>query len=252
MGKFVAAGRMLFLCFVIVVYLIIIGIPVLTYCKLVNNPTIGLRFAKQLDRILLFIAGLTYEVTGLEKLSPNRGYVYVGNHRSFVDVGVVYIVFPGKLSFLAKKELYKIPLISFALRTLGVIEVDRSNSEAAALSIERAVDELKSGSSIIIFPEGTRSRSKGMLPFKKGGFVLAIKAQVPIVPFTLLGTDKLIKPDSIFLYPGHVKMIIHDPIETTGMDLEDRNELLERTQKVIESTFLAYQQREKEEASVGA
>jgi 1-acyl-sn-glycerol-3-phosphate acyltransferase len=250
MRKLVAAGRMIFLCLVIIVYLIIIGIPVLTYSKLVKNPTVGLRFAKNLDRILLFVAGLTYDVTGLDKLSPGRGYVYVGNHRSFVDVGVVYIVFPGNLSFLAKKELFKIPLVSFALRVLGVIEVDRSNSESAALSIERAVDELKSGRSIILFPEGTRSRSKGMLPFKKGAFVLAIKAHVPIVPFTLIGTDRLIKPDTIFLYPGHVKMIIHDPIETAGMDLDDRNELLEQAQKVVESTFLAYQQ--KEEASVGA
>ena len=250
MRKLVAAGRMIFLCLVIIVYLIIIGIPVLTYSKLVKNPTVGLRFAKNLDRILLFVAGLTYDVTGLDKLSPGRGYVYVGNHRSFVDVGVVYIVFPGNLGFLAKKELFKIPLVSFALRVLGVIEVDRSNSESAALSIERAVDELKSGRSIILFPEGTRSRSKGMLPFKKGAFVLAIKSHVPIVPFTLIGTDKLIKPDTIFLYPGHVKMIIHDPIETAGMDLDDRNELLEQAQKVVESTFLAYQQ--KEEASVGA
>lgn len=246
MFKMVAAGRMILLCCVIFLYLIIVGIPVLIYCKLINDPTVGIRFAKLLDRILLFLAGLSYEVEGLEKLSTNQGYVYVGNHRSFADVVIVFRIFPGDPRFLAKKELFQIPLVSFALRTLGVIDVDRSDSEAAIKSIDRAVNELKNGRSIILFPEGTRNRKDGMLPFKKGAFVLAIKAHVPIVPFTLLGTDKSIKPDEIYLYPAKVKVIIHDPIETNGMEWNDRNELLERAQSVIENTYLAYKNQEKD------
>lgn len=241
---------MIFICCFITVYLIIVGIPVLTYCKIVDNPRVGLRFTKLLDRILLFFAGLSFNVEGLEKLVPNQGYVYVGNHRSFADVAVAFMVLPGDLRYLAKKEIYKIPLVSFALRTLGTIQVDRSDPEAASMSIDYAVEKLRAGCSIVLFPEGTRSRLEGMLPFKKGAFVLAIKAQVPIVPFTLIGTDKAIKPDTIFLYPAHVRMIIHDPIMTTGLDLEDRGELLERTRNIIESTFLAYQRREKATASV--
>jgi 1-acyl-sn-glycerol-3-phosphate acyltransferase len=250
--KLVAAGRMILLCCVIVIYLIVIGIPILLYCKLVGNPKVGLRFARILDHILLFIAGLSYEVEGLEKLSPNQGYVYVGNHRSFADVTVVFLVFPGELRYLAKKELYQIPLVGFALRTLGTIEVDRSDSEAASKSIDRAVEELKAGASIILFPEGTRSRKAGMLPFKKGAFVLAIKAQVPIVPFTLLGTDQAIKPDEIFLYPAKVKLIIHDPIDTKGMSLENRNDLLERAHQVVESAFLAHQNGERQPDAANA
>jgi 1-acyl-sn-glycerol-3-phosphate acyltransferase len=247
MRKIAAALRMIFICCFIMLYLIIVGLPILIYCKIVNNPRLGLRFAKLLDRMLLFFAELAYQVQGIEKLAVNQGYVYVGNHRSFADVAVVFLVLPGDLRYLAKKELFKIPLVSFALRTLGIIEVDRSDPDEAAKSIDRAVDELKAGRSIILFPEGTRSRLKGMLPFKKGAFVLAIKAQVPVVPFTLIGTDNALKPDTIFLYPAQVKVILHEPIQTKGMSLEDRNDLLERTRQIIESTFLAHQAREKEE-----
>ncbi len=126
MRNLVAGLRMIFICCFITVYLIIVGIPILTYCKLVDNPRVGLRFTKLLDRMILFFAGLSFDVSGLERLVPNQGYVYVGNHRSFADVTVAFLVLPGDLRYLAKKELYKIPLVSFALRTLGTIQVDRS------------------------------------------------------------------------------------------------------------------------------
>ena len=237
MKKVVAAVRMIFICVVISLYLIVVGIPVLTYCRLKRNPQLALRLTKLLDRIILFLAGIHVEVEGKEKISGQGGYVYVGNHRSFVDVTAVFLALPGDLRFLAKKEIYKIPLVSFALRTMGIIEVDRSNPEAAAKSIDRAVGEIRSGRSIILFPEGTRSRSPHMLPFKKGAFVLAIKAKAPIVPITLLGMAELLRPDTLFLYPGRVKIFIHDPIETEALDLENRTQLLDQARAVIEETW---------------
>jgi len=176
-------------------------------------------------------------VEGTEKVDLGRGNVFVANHRSLIDVCAVFLALPGDLRFLAKKELYKIPLVSFALRTMGIIEVDRTDSEAAARSIDRAVSEIRAGRSVILFPEGTRSRQPHLLPFKKGAFVLAIKAQAPIVPVTLLGMDQALKPDTILLYPSTVRLVIHDPIETAGMTLEDRNWLLEKARATIEETF---------------
>ena len=237
MKKFLAAVRMIFICVVISLYLIVVGIPVLTYCRLKRNPQLALRLTKLLDRIILFLAGIEVEVEGKEKISGQSGYVYVGNHRSFVDVTAVFLALPGDLRFLAKKEIYKIPLVSFALRTMRIIEVDRSNPEAAAKSIDRAVGEIRSGRSIILFPEGTRSRSPHMLPFKKGAFVLAIKAKAPIVPITLLGMAESLRPDTLFLYPGRVKIVIHDPIKTEALDLEDRTQLLDHARAVIEETW---------------
>jgi 1-acyl-sn-glycerol-3-phosphate acyltransferase len=152
---------------------------------------------------------------------------------------VAFYALPGDLRFLAKKELYKIPLVSFALRTMGMIAVDRSNPDAAANSIELAVSHLRNGKSVILFPEGTRNRGEGLLPFKKGAFVLAIKAQVPIVPVVIFGAEKSIAPDTIFLYPATIRMIFHDPIDTSGIDLEQRTELLEKTRSIMERTLIS-------------
>lgn len=228
---------MIFICTVIALYLVIVGIPVLTYCRIVSNPRLALRLTRVLDRIVLYLAGIRIETVGAEKVEPGKGYVYVSNHRSYADAPAVFVGLPGDLRFLAKKELYKIPLVSFALKTMGMIEVDRSDHEAAASSVDRAVLHLQNGRCVILFPEGTRNRNpQGMLPFKKGAFVLAIKAGVPIVPVTLIGAENAIQPDTIFLYPARIRLIIGDPIPTSGMDLEMRDQLLEKARGIIAST----------------
>jgi 1-acyl-sn-glycerol-3-phosphate acyltransferase len=240
MKKVLAGARLILCCLVIILYLIIVGIPVLTFCRIVSNPALALRLSKLLDRIVMWIAGTRIVTEGSEKVDLKRGCVYVLNHRSLMDSLVAFYALPGDLRFLAKKELYKIPLVNFALRTMGMIEVDRSNPEAAANSIDRAVAHLQNGKSVILFPEGTRNRGEGLLPFKKGAFVLAIKAQVPIVPVVLIGAEKAIAPDTIFLYPATIRMIFHNPIDTTGKDLEQRNELLEQTRSVMKQTLLQH------------
>lgn len=225
---------MVFSCTFIGLYLVIVGTPVLTYCRIVRNPRLGLYLTWILDRMVLYMAGIKVRAEGLEKLKAGQGYIYIANHRSFIDILALYKVLPGDLRFLGKKEVFKIPAVGFALRTMGMIEVDRSDHEAATRSISRAANELASGRSITLFPEGTRSRLKTMLPFKKGAFVLAIQAQVPIVPITILGADHTLQPDTMQLLPGVVRVIVHDPIETKGMTIDDRGNLLEKARKVIE------------------
>jgi 1-acyl-sn-glycerol-3-phosphate acyltransferase len=232
--KIIAAGRMIFVCSFMAAYLIIVGTPVLTYCRIISDPRLALYLTKVLDRMVLFFAAIRIEVLGLEKLDPHRGSVYVGNHRSHVDGAALFLLIPGDVRFLIKREVFRIPMVSFALRTMGMIEVDRSDPEAAAKSIDRAVSEIQSGRSVILFPEGTRSRTANMLPFKKGAFVLAIKSQAPVVPFTIIDAEDALPPDTILLYGGKVKLIFHDPIETKGMDLEQRQELLEKVQEIVE------------------
>jgi 1-acyl-sn-glycerol-3-phosphate acyltransferase len=233
----IAAIRMIFVCCFVALYLIIVGIPVLSYCRIKRDPGLALYLTKVLDRMMLFVAGVQLKVRGLDKLNPGRGYVYVGNHRSHVDPAVVFKTIPGQVRFLVKKEAFRIPLLSFALRTMGMIEVERSNPEASARSIDRAISEIHAGRSIILFPEGTRSRKPQILPFKKGAFVLAIKAQAPVAPFTLVGAGEALPPDTILLYGGKVELIFHDPLETAGMTLEDRDELLAEAQKRVESEY---------------
>ncbi len=211
----------------------------LSYCRLIGNPRLALYLTKVLDRIMLFVGGVRLKVKGIDKLDSSQGYVYVGNHRSHVDAAVVFKTVPGDVRFLIKKETFRVPLLSFALRTMGMIPVDRSNPEAAAESIDRAVSEIRAGRSVILFPEGTRSRRPEILPFKKGAFVLAIKSQAPVVPFTIMGADRALPPDTILLYGGDVELIFHDPIETIGLTLEEREELLAEAQRRVESGFRA-------------
>lgn len=232
---------MLVICGIIILYLIVVGMPALSYCRLIQNPRLGLRLSRVLDRMVLFFAGIHVKVEGREKVPKDRGVVYVSNHRSHVDMAALFLVLPGDLRFLVKKEVFRIPLLSFALRTMDMIKVDRSNKEAAVKSIERAVKELSHGRSIILFPEGTRSRTNEILPFKKGAFVLAIKAGAPIVPVTIVGADQILLPDSILLYPGRVKVVVHDPIFTDGCTLEDRQGLLKEARQTIETTFVSAQ-----------
>jgi 1-acyl-sn-glycerol-3-phosphate acyltransferase len=240
MRKFIAGTRLILVCIFIALYLVVIGIPVLTYCRIIKNPKLALRLSHVLAGIVLWFARVKLITEGREKVDAAKGCVYVANHKSFVDAVALFYALPGNLTFLAKKELYKIPLVSFALRTMDIIEVDRSNSEAAAESIERAVNYLRNGKCVILFPEGTRNRGEGLLPFKKGAFVLAIKAQVPIVPVVIIGAEKVIAPDTIFLYPATLHITILDPIETKGMDLEQRSELLDYTRSVIESKYMGF------------
>jgi 1-acyl-sn-glycerol-3-phosphate acyltransferase len=232
-----AGMRMIFVCSFIVFYLIVVGIPVLSYCRVVRNPRLALYFTKILDRIVLFLAGVRLKVRGLEKLNHNCGCVYVGNHKSHVDAAAVFRTVPGDVRFLIKKEAFRIPLVSFAFRTMGMIEVDRSNPEASSRSIDRAVSEIQAGRSVILFPEGTRSRQANILPSKKGAFVLAIKAQAPVVPFTLIGAEQALPPDTILLRGGDVDLIFHDPIETTGLDHEDRAQLLQEAERRVASVL---------------
>jgi 1-acyl-sn-glycerol-3-phosphate acyltransferase len=223
-------------------YLIIIGIPVLTYCRIIKNPKLALYLSRVLAGIVLWIAGIKVVVEGKERVDATKGCVYVANHKSFADSVVLFYALPGELTFLAKKEIYKIPLVSFALRTMDIIEVNRSDPEAAQQSIERAVHYLQKGKCVILFPEGTRNRGEGLLPFKKGAFVLAIKAQVPIVPVVIYGAEKAIAPDTIFLYPATLHISILDPIDTKGMDLEQRGELLDFTRTIIEAAYIGIPQ----------
>lgn len=241
----VLAGiRMIFICSFISLYLIVVGIPILSYSRLTRNPRIALYFTKLLARIGVPLGGVRLKVRGVEKLNPNRGCVYVGNHTSHVDGAVVLMTLPGDVRFLIKKEAFRIPLVSFAFRTMGMIEVDRSNPEASARSIDRAVSEIQAGRSVILFPEGTRSRQPIMLPFKKGAFVLAIKAQAPVVPFTVIGAERALPPDTILLRGGDVELIFHDPIETTGLDLDDSEKLLKEAESRVNSALIQTEENE--------
>ena len=181
-------------------------------------------------RRLLEVTALPVEVRGLDRLPP-AACVYAANHASFVDIWVMVARLPGSVRFVAKRELYRIPIFGWALRATGQIPMDRRDREAAARSYQSAADVVRGGRSVIVFVEGTRSRDGRLSEFKKGGFVLAIQAGVPLVPVYLRGTHAAMPRGGLWLRRRPVALVVGEPISTTGLTYDDRGALLARVRE---------------------
>ena len=186
--------------------------------------------------LLLKSVGIKLEVYGRENLEPGRPAIYAANHQSAFDIFVLLAVLP-PVKFLAKIELFSIPLFGLALARAGSLPVDRSNRQSSMKSIDRAARAVREGSSIIIFPEGTRSTSGEMLPFKKGGFVLAIKSGQPIVPVSISGAGAVLPRGWGRVHSGPIKVVIGRPIPTDTYKTKNKDELMALLREVIERNY---------------
>jgi 1-acyl-sn-glycerol-3-phosphate acyltransferase len=182
----------------------------------------------------LWLSGIRFKVAGAEHLPLDRAAVYCSNHESNVDPPVLFTALHSRMHILYKHEIDQIPVLARAFRMGGFIPIDRRNKESAMRSIEKGAASLRSGNSFLIFPEGTRSRTSEMLPFKKGGFVMAIKAGVPIVPVAISGGRDAMQRGSKVIKPVAISIRIGEPIETSGVDLDDRDELIARVRARIQ------------------
>ncbi len=178
-------------------------------------------------RLALLTSGIRYRVVGKERLPVGRAAVYCSNHQSNVDPPVLFDALHRRMHILYKHEINRIPILSHSFRLGGFIPVDRHNKESAMRSIEAGAQSLQEGNSFLIFPEGTRSKTDHMLPFKKGGFIMAIKAQAPIVPVAVSGGRSAMRKGSWLVRPVMVDVRIGAPVETTGMSVDDRDDLIE-------------------------
>jgi 1-acyl-sn-glycerol-3-phosphate acyltransferase len=183
-------------------------------------------------RVALKIAGVRVRAEGLENI-PAGTCVFASNHCSNLDPLAIVPKIPKRIALLAKTDVFKIPILAKAFRQGGVVPVDRSNREAAAESVDEAVDSLKKGLSFVIFAEGTRSRDGRLQPFKRGAFVMAIRAGVPVVPVSLAGTQKLLRKGDWKLYPGEVTVVFAPAIDSTRYAIEQRQQLLEATYAAV-------------------
>jgi 1-acyl-sn-glycerol-3-phosphate acyltransferase len=157
----------------------------------------------------------------------------VANHRSFYDIPALVGGVPTNLRFLAKKEVRKIPFLGLYAAAMGMVFIDRSDSEASRTSVDLMSELLEDGASMASYPEGTRSRSGELLPFKTGSFVAAIKAGVPVVPVSISGSERVLPADGFSPRPGLIRVSVGEPIATTGRDLEDRRALADEARKQV-------------------
>jgi 1-acyl-sn-glycerol-3-phosphate acyltransferase len=179
--------------------------------------------ARAWSRALLRIGFVHVEVEGLEKIAPNGSYVLASNHLSYMDTPVVLSNIPVQFRFLAKSGLFQIPFLGTHLARAGHIPVPREDPRAAVKTLTTAADAIRArGISMLIFPEGGRSRDGVLQEFKEGGAYIAIKAGVPLVPIALSGTRAVLPFGSAIIRPGRVRMRVGDPIPTAGLTLRDR------------------------------
>jgi 1-acyl-sn-glycerol-3-phosphate acyltransferase len=183
---------------------------------------------------MIKVSGVDLRVSGYENVPDDRPVIYVSNHQSFFDIWALATVVPGQTRFVAKKELQQIPILGRAMRAAGHIYIDRQNRQAAFSAYEEAAAYIKRGMSAVLFPEGTRSLTGELLPFKKGPFVLALAAQVPIIPVYCAGTFTLMPKGSMRLSPHPIALLFGEPIPTEGLDYEDREKLMTISRKAIE------------------
>lgn len=191
----------------------------------------GHRIGIAWSRLLFWAAGARLFVTGLENIPRDRPVVFASNHASQFDIPVLYRALGVQFRFLVKKELFNIPLLGAAMRRAGYIPIDRSGGRAAVLSLKKAAQRIREGTSIVVFPEGTRSVDGRLQPFKSGGMQLAIHAGCPIVPVAISGSHEVLPKGSISLRPGPINVAIGRPIDPNG----SRDDVARKTWVAINS-----------------
>lgn len=188
--------------------------------------------ARTWSRLILATSGVRVVARGLERLEPGRTYVFVANHQSLFDIPILFWSLPFQLRIIAKESLGSIPFIGWHLRRTGHMLVDRTRPEPT--KIVRWASRLTSnGLSLIVFPEGTRSRDGRVARFKGMSFYLALEAGLPVVPLSVIGSRHVMLRGRVTTYPGEVGLIVHEPIDTSGMSGSDAKEFGERVRRII-------------------
>lgn len=193
--------------------------------------------ARLWSRAILFICRVKVEVEGLERIDSSRPYIFAANHLSMFDIWAFLAYLPFQFRFVAKESLFKWPFLGWHLKRSGNIPVARQNARATLRHYERVGEKIRAGISIVIFPEGMRTWGESVAPFKRGPFLLAQRARVPIVPVTLIGSHRLLPRGSMVVTAGTMRMIIHAPLEHDSYKDLELGELATRLRETILESY---------------
>jgi 1-acyl-sn-glycerol-3-phosphate acyltransferase len=210
--------------------------PVSLACVAVTgNTDLLYTLARLCIRLAGTICGVRVTVSGREKIQAGQAYFFLSNHQGNFDGPVLCHAIPRNWKALIKKEMMRLPILSLVLKKIQLVPIDRLDPGKAHASIEYAASLLAAGHSFVAFPEGTRSRNGQLGTFKKGAFIMALKAQVPVMPVSIVNSGKIQPPGAYAILPGTIEVIFHDPIPTDKMTLGDRDKLIEMTRAAIAS-----------------
>jgi len=212
----------------------LLGPPILVISWLVKKHYLVYPWARFGASAWLRVSGVRVNVKGLELLDPKQPYVFVANHRSYLDTAAMFIYTGRRIGLLAKKELLKVPVLGVGMGFVNVMAIDRTNRESAIRTTEAAAGRIQSGVSFAVFVEGTRAKPGELLPFKKGAFYMARQAGVPVVPVAIKHSDVLMGKGTGEARSGTLEMVFMPPVEMEGMITdEDMNRLIAEVRQSI-------------------
>jgi 1-acyl-sn-glycerol-3-phosphate acyltransferase len=188
-------------------------------------------------KTLLKLSNVRVDVEGVENVLTDRPQIFMSNHQSDFDILIVLAYIPGQFRWIAKKELFKIPIFGKAMRNAGYIEIDRQHHENAMKSLEEAAQKIRNGKSVVTFPEGTRSKDGTIKPFKQGMFYLAIQSGIAIIPISIVGAHEIMPKRSLAIKTGKIKMIIAPPVDVSSYSIETRAELIDKIRGIIVQNY---------------
>lgn len=224
--------RAVFVALVSLFFVFLLGTPLVAYAAITGNTDPLYRVSRYCCGVVLRLAGVRLEVSGRERIPSRRAVVFMPNHESNADAPAIFVCLPPVLA-LGKKEFFRVPILGRAMRIRGFIPVDRKNRERAIEAVEAAVGALRAGNSFLVFPEGTRSPDGRLQAFKKGPFIMALKAGAPIVPISISGGRRIMRKGKAAVHPGRIRITFHEPVLTENRSLEDREQVMEEVRRAI-------------------
>jgi 1-acyl-sn-glycerol-3-phosphate acyltransferase len=234
--------RTLFAIVVVSLYLLLVGPLSILYVLLGGNSKILYSVGRAGCSLLTRAAGIAVEIEGLGHVKAGKTYLFLANHQGNCDPAALFPAIPRNVRFMLKKELRKVPFLGKIMKLGGFVFIDRKDRASALQGVEEAVAQMKEGHSFIAFPEGTRSRTGRMGPFKKGLFIMALQAGVPIIPVTISGSYEVMPPGRFRIRSGTIRVVFHPEIETKGLGLNQREKLMTEVESVIASGLKGHEQ----------
>ncbi len=225
--------RALIVVCVVFGFAFLVGPFCIVYALIRGKPDILYGAGRLGCRLGMKLAGTKLQVRGLEQVEPHRNYLFVANHQSYCDPPALFITIPQNARLILKKELRKLPVVGTVMKLGGFVFIDRKDRGDALAGMNQAVRQLQHGDSFLVYPEGTRTRTGKMGPFKKGPFIMALQAGVPIIPVTVSGSFEIMRPTQFKLTPGTITLTFHSAIETKGLGSNHRDPLMEKVWKTI-------------------
>src|SRR6266545_1613864 len=219
----------------IVLSTVLFGLPAIVAAFVPPRGDWFLRFARGWARTILAFSGVRVRVLHAERRGEGRGFVVASNHESFADILVLLARLPLPVRFLAKRSIFRVPVLGWSIAAAGFVPVDREDRSRGAATVEAALRRLEGGRSLVIFPEETRTRTGDMLPFKRGAALLALRSGLPILPIGLAGTFRVLPRGTKVITPGPVVMAVGKPIEVSGRSVREREALTQVAREEVES-----------------